>query len=91
MIEELHLSDETLRNNYMQNWESGNYSTCISILQNEQLTNKKMIAAIFNNITSGIVDLENNSDPTFKTDKIIVSSVAPSGLSSGSLWFEEIV
>ena len=91
MIEELHLSDETLRNSYIQNWNSGNYSTCISILQNEQLTNKKMVASMFNNITSNVVSLENNSDPTFKADRIIVSSVAPTGLSSGSVWFEEIV
>ena len=91
MIEELHLSDETLRNSYIQNWKNGDYSACISILQNEQLSNKKMVASIFNNITSDIVDLENNSDPTFKADRIIVSSVAPTGLSSGSVWFEEIV
>lgn len=91
MIEELHLSDKTLRNNYIQNWESGDYSSCISILQNEQLTNKKLIAEVLNNITSDIVDLENNSDPSFKADKIIVSSAIPTGLSSGEVWFEEIV
>lgn len=90
MIEELHLSDMTLRNNYIQNWKSGNYNNCISILQNGQLNNKKLIAEIFNSITSEIVSLENNSDPTFKANRIIVSTVAPSGLSSGSVWFEEI-
>ena len=90
MIEELHLSDENLRENYIQNWKSGNYSNCISILQNEQLNNKKLIAEVFNIITSAILALENNSDPTFKEDKIILSPNAPSGLSSGSVWFEEI-
>lgn len=90
MIEELHLSDMNLRNSYIQNWNSGNYNDCISILQNGQLNNKKLMAEIFNNITSAILDLENNSDPTFKSNKIIVSSTPPTGLSSGELWFEEM-
>lgn len=91
MIEELHLSDKSLRNSYIQNWRNGDYSACISILQNEQLNNKKTIAEIFNNITSEILDLENNSDPSFKADKIVVSSAIPAGLSSGEVWFEEII
>ena len=90
MFEEIHLSDKTLRDSFVQNWENNNYANCITILQNAQLNNKKIIASIFNNITSNIVSLENNSDPTFKSDKIIVSENAPSGLSSGSVWFEII-
>ena len=90
MFEEIHLSDKTLRDSFVQNWENNNYANCITILQNAQLNNKKIIASIFNNITSNIVSLENNSDPTFKADKIIVSENAPSGLSSGSVWFEII-
>ena len=90
MIQEIHLSDKTLRNNFIEYWNNGQYSECISILQNAQLNNKKTIASVFNNITSGIVNLENNSDPTFKADKIVVSTIAPTGLSSGSVWFEEI-
>ena len=89
MIEEIHLSDVNLRNNYVSNWES-DFDAAKAILQNEQLNNKKFIASIFNFITSKIVILENNSDPTFKSNKIIVSSTPPTGLSSGELWFEEM-
>ena len=91
MFQEIHLSDKTLRDNFVQYWKDGDYANCITILQNVQLNNKKMIASIFNNITSDIVTLENNSDSSFKANKIIVSENAPSGLISGSVWFEEIV
>lgn len=91
MIEEIHLSDKTLRDDFIQDWEDGDYASCITILQNEQLVNKGLIASILNDITSYILILENNSDPNFKSDRIVVSQSAPSGLSSGSVWFEEIV
>lgn len=89
MIQEIHLSDETLRENYMSSWES-NFSQATTILNNSQLNNKKMVAEVFNNITSYILTLENNSDPTFKSNRIIVSTSAPSGLSSGSIWFQQV-
>ena len=90
MFQELHLSDKTLRDNFVQYWKDGDYANCITILQNAQLDDKKIIASVFNIITSYIVTLENYSDPTFKSNRIIVSENAPSGLSSGSVWFEEI-
>ena len=89
MIEELHLSDLTLRNNFVNYWKANNYESAASILQNSQLNNKKNIASVFNIITDDILALENNNDPTFKANRIIVSTVAPTGLSSGSIWFEK--
>lgn len=91
MLEEIHLPDNTLRNNFIQYWNENDYANCLTILEESQLNNKKLVANIFNLITSFIVDLENNSDSSFKTNKIIVSSNAPSGLSSGDIWFEEII
>lgn len=90
MIEEIHLSDSTLRNNYVEDWEQNNYEDASEILNNTQLNNKKLVAQVFNDITTFIVNLENNSDPSFKSNKIIVSETAPTGLSSGSVWFQEI-
>ena len=90
MLEEIHLSDNSLRNSFVNYWKTNDYADAVNILQNEQLNNKKLIAEIFNQITTDIVLLENNSDPNFKKDKIIVSSSAPTGLSSGDLWFEEV-
>lgn len=90
MIEEIHLSDSNLRNNYIENWKQNNYQGASEILSYSQLNNKKLVAKVFNDITNFIVNLENNSDPSFKSNKIIVSAIAPSGLSSGSVWFQEI-
>lgn len=90
MIEEIHLSDSTLRNNYVEDWEQNNYEDASEILNNTQLNNKKLVAQVFNDITTFIVNLENNFDPSFKSNRIIVSETAPTGLSSGSVWFQEI-
>lgn len=89
MIEEIHLSDETLRESYISNWEDS-FSTAESILSNSQLNNKKMVAEVFNDITTNVLALENNSDPTFKSNRIIVSTSAPTGLSSGEIWFQKV-
>lgn len=89
MIEEIHLSDETLRESYISNWENS-FSTAESILSNSQLNNKKMVAEVFNDITTNVLALENNSDPTFKSNRIIVSTSAPTGLSSGEIWFQKV-
>lgn len=89
MIEEIHLSDETLRESYISNWENS-FSTAESILSNSQLNNKKMVAEVFNDITTDVLALENNSDPTFKSNRIIVSTSAPTGLSSGEIWFQKV-
>lgn len=90
MIEEIHLSDSTLRNNYVEDWKQNNYEDASEILNSIQLNNKKLVAKVFNDITTFIVNLENNSDPSFKSNKIVVSEIAPTGLSSGSVWFQEI-
>lgn len=90
MIEEIHLSDSTLRNSYVEDWKQNNYEEASEILNNTQLNNKKLVAQVFNDITTFIVNLENNSDPSFKSNRIIVSETAPTGLSSGSVWFQEI-
>lgn len=88
MIEEIHLSDKTLRNDFISYWNDNDYSSAYQLLSNSQLNNKKLIAALFNSLTNAIVTLENNDDPTFKEYRIEVSSEPPSGLSSGQLWFQ---
>ena len=90
MIEELHLSDLSLRDDFIEYWKNNDYENASLILQNVQLNNKKNIASVFNTITTNILTLENNSDPSFKSNKIKVSSSIPAGLSSGEIWFEEI-
>ena len=77
MIQEIHLSDEVLRESFVEHWKNNEYSDCISILGEQQLENKELVADIFNIITSNIITLQNNSDASFKANKIIVSSSAP--------------
>ena len=88
MFEEIHLSDKTLRTNYVNYWNNGDFNSAYSLLSSSQLTNKLWTATVLNALTTSIVALENNDDPTFKEYRIQVSSSTPSGLSSGRLWFE---
>lgn len=87
--QDVHLEDKTLLENFRALWESKNYADAINLLSRASLTDKQIVADTLNYILRQTEALENQSDPTFKTDKIKVSRTAPSGLKKGEIWFKE--
>lgn len=86
--EDMHLADLDKWNQVKTLWNQGNFDAALAILQDTSLTNKVVNAAVFNNITSTILSLEDNEDDTFKQDIIKVSATPPSGIKSGEVYFE---
>lgn len=85
--QDLHIDDVELNSQFKQYMAAGQYSEALAILKNAQLTDKTVVAALFNYVTGRIVEVQSTSDPTFKDDKIKVASTAPSGLASGNVYF----
>ena len=86
--QDLHLSDVDLNTQFKQYMASGQYEAALAILQNDQLTDKTIVAALFNYVTSRIVAVQSMSDPTFKQDKIKVATEPPAGMTSGQVYFK---
>lgn len=86
--EDIHLSDKTLRQEFIECIRTNNWQGAFAVLENENLTNKKNEAAVYNDICNELVSLQNNSDPDFKSDRIKVTSVEPA-LQSGQVFFKE--
>ena len=86
--QDLHLSDVDLNTQFKQYMSAGQYEAALSILQNDQLTDKTVVAALFNYVTSRIVAVQSISDPTFKQDKINVATQPPAGITSGQVYFK---
>lgn len=86
--EDIHLSDKTLRQEFIECIRTNNWQGAFVVLENENLTNKKNEAAVYNDICNELVSLQNNSDPDFKSDRIKVTSVEPV-LQSGQVFFKE--
>lgn len=84
----MHLSDVELNKQFKQYMSAGNYDAALAILQNDQLTDKTVIAALFNYVTSRIIEVQSTSDPTFKQDRIVISTTPPSGMTSGQVYFK---
>lgn len=89
MYQDIHLADKTLWNQFFTLWNSGSYSVALNILSNAQLSEKFVNADSINNIQTQLTDLQNNSDPTFKSDRIKVSATPPV-LTSGQVYFKTI-
>ena len=85
--QDLHLTDVDLNTQFKQYMSAGQYEAALAILQNNQLTDKTVWAALFNYVTSRIVAVQSMSDPTFKQDVIKVSSQPPVGMTSGQVYF----
>lgn len=85
--QDLHIDDVELNSQFKQYMAAGQYSEALAVLENAQLTDKTVVAALFNYVTGRIVEVQSTSDPTFKDDKIKVASTAPSGLVSGNVYF----
>ena len=84
----LHLSDVNLNTQFKQYMSAGQYEAALTILQNDQLTDKTVVAALFNYVTSRIVAVQSMSVPTFKQDVIKVATQPPAGMTSGQVYFK---
>ena len=86
--QDMHLSDVDLNTQFKQYMTSGQYEAALSILQNDQLTDKTVVAALFNYVASRIVAVQSMSDTTFKQDVIKVATQPPDGMTSGQVYFK---
>ena len=86
-FKDIQLTDKDLWAQFQSLYQSGDYASALSLLQNAQLINKALTADVFNTITSYLVQVENLNDSTFKQDKIPCQAEQPSQL-VGEVWFE---
>lgn len=84
----LHLSDVNLNTQFKQYMSAGQYEAALAILQNDQLTDKTVVAALFNYVTRRLIEVQSTSDPTFKQDVIKVSTTPPADIISGQVYFK---
>lgn len=87
--QDIHLEDKSLLESFRQAWGAGDYAGAFAILQQTQLTDKQLISETLNYILRQTEALEKQSDPTFKQNKIQVTSASPTGLSAGEVWFKK--
>lgn len=86
--EDIHLTDKTKWRQFVELWQAGNVDAALNLLADTSLADKVVNAAVLNAITSQIVSLEENDDPTFKDDIIKVSPTPPTGIKQGQVYFE---
>ena len=86
--EDIHLADRAKWRQFVELWQAGNVDAALNLLTNASLSGKVVNAAALNAITSQIVQLEENNDPTFKADVIKVSPTPPTGIKQGEVYFE---
>ena len=86
--QDMHLSDVDLNTQFKQYMSAGQYEAALDILQSDQLTDKTVVAALFNYVTGRLVEVQSTSDPTFKQDKIKVATQPPAGITNGQVYFK---
>lgn len=87
LLQDLHLNDENLLNEFKYFWENKDYTRAISILENnQQLVTKYANAEWFNCLTDYVYQLENV--PSDWGKKQIVVSYLPPNLNPGDIWFQ---
>ena len=86
--QDMHLSDVNLNTQFKQYMSAGQYEAALAILQNDQLTDKTVVAGLFNYVTSSIVAVQPMSETTFKQDVIKVATQPPAGITSGQVYFK---
>ena len=84
---DIQLTDKELWAQFQSLYQSGNYASALSLLQNSQLKNKALTADILNALTDYIVQVEQFNDSTFKTEKILCQVNQPTQ-STGQVWFQ---
>ena len=86
--QDIQLADVSLWNQIQTAWGQGNYNHVVNLVQNSQLIDKVMLAAVLNVLTDSIVDVENLNDPNFLKYLIQVSRLPPEGLEDGNIYFD---
>lgn len=86
--QDMHLSDVNLNTQFKQYMAAGQYEAALAILQNDQLTDKTVVAALFNYVTNRLVEVQSTLDPTFKQDVIKVATQPPASITSGQVYFK---
>lgn len=84
---DIQLTDKELWAQFQSLYQSGDYASALSLLQNSQLSGKSLIADVLNATTDYLVQVENLNDPDFKADRAVVQSSQPVQ-SIGYLWFQ---
>ena len=84
---DIQLTDKELWAQFQSLYQSGDYASALSLLQNAQLTNKGLTADVLNAITAHLVQVENLNDSTFKADRPPVQANQPTQ-TTGQLWFQ---
>ena len=84
---DIQLTDKELWAQFQSLYQSGNYASALSLLQNSQLKNKALTADILNALTDYIVQVEQLNDSTFKTEKILCQVNQPTQ-TTGQVWLE---
>ena len=74
---DIQLTDKELWAQFQSLYQSGNYASALSLLQNSQLSGKGLVADVLNTITDYLVQVENLNDPDFKADRAVVQSSQP--------------
>lgn len=88
--QDIHLEDKTLWNQLQTAWEQGDYTAALNVLKNASLSDKQLNAAAINAMTTELLSLQAQSDPSFKTGQIVVASEPPSDLAVGKVYFRLI-
>ena len=88
--QDIHLEDKELWNQLQIAWEQGDYTAALNVLKNASLSDKQMNAAAINALTTELLSLQTQSDPSFKTGQIVVASEPPSDLAVGKVYFRLI-
>ena len=88
--QDIHLEDKAIWNQLQTAWEQGDYTTAMNVLKNASLSDKQLNAAAINALTTELLSLQAQSDPSFKTGTIVVASEPPSDLAVGKVYFRLI-
>ena len=86
-FKDIQLTDKELWAQFQSLYQSGDYASALSLLQNSQLSGKGLIADVLNATTDYLVQVENLNDPDFKADRAVVQSSQPVQ-AAGYLWFQ---
>ena len=69
---DIQLTDKELWAQFQSLYQSGDYASALTLLQNSQLSGKSLVADVLNTITDYLVQVENLNDPDFKADRAVV-------------------
>lgn len=87
--QDIHASDIDSWKLFREKYQSGDFAGAQAIAQT--LTNTQINAQALNDLFNFIVETEQLSDSTFKSDVIQVSTTAPANLQVGQMYFKEYV